>query len=89
MLEEKPYHVFTMPIKTDGFEEENEDGLFILLKVTYTEKYPEELPLLELEECVNIDEYDLRSALMDHLTEQVHMFYVCVKVHNVIKILAE
>ena len=60
-----------MPIKTEGFEEDSEDGLFILLKVTYTAKYPEELPLLELEECVNIDEYDLRSHLMEHLTEQV------------------
>ena len=60
-----------MPIKTEGFEEESEDGLFILLKVTYTAKYPEELPLIELEECVNIDEYDLRSHLMEHLTEQV------------------
>ena len=71
VLEENPYHVFTMPIKTEGFEEESEDGLFILLKVTYTAKYPEELPLIELEECVNIDEYDLRSHLMEHLTEQV------------------
>ena len=40
-------------------------------KITYTPKYPEELPLLELEECVNIDEYDLRSDLMAHLREQV------------------
>jgi len=71
VLEENPYHVFTMPIKTEGFEEESEDGLFILLKVTYTAKYPEELPLIELEECVNIDEYDLRSHLMEHLTEQM------------------
>merc|ERR1712156_931037 len=46
-------------------------GLFILLKITYTPKYPEELPVLELEECVNIDDYDLRSDLMAHLTEQM------------------
>ena len=71
VLEEKPYHVFTMPIKTEDFEEESENGLFILLKITYTPKYPEELPMLELEECVNIDEYDLRSDLFEHLTEQV------------------
>jgi len=25
VLEENPYHVFTMPIKTEGFEEESED----------------------------------------------------------------
>jgi len=60
-----------MPIKTEEFEEESENGLFILLKITYTPKYPEELPVLELEECVNIDEYDLRSDLMAHLTEQM------------------
>lgn len=71
VLRTAPHHVFTMPIKTENFEEDEEDGLFILIKITYTPKYPEELPLLELEECVNIDEYDLRDELLEHLTEQM------------------
>ena len=70
MLQTKPHHVFTMPIKTENYDEDGEDGLFTLVKISYTPKYPDELPILELEDCVNIDEYDLRSDLIEHLTQQ-------------------
>lgn len=70
VLQTSPRHVFTMPIKTENFEEDG-DGLFAMIKITYTPKYPEEIPLLELEDCVNIDEYNLRNELMDHLTQQM------------------
>jgi hypothetical protein len=60
-----------MPIKSEDYEEDGEDGLFTLIKMSYTQKYPDELPILELEDCVNIDEYDLRNDLLEHLTQQV------------------
>ena len=59
-----------MPVKTEDFAED-ENGLYTLIKITYTPKYPEEIPILEIEDCVNIDEYDLREDLTTHLTEQV------------------
>ena len=71
VLQTDPYHVFTMPIKTEDYDEEDEAGLYVLIKITYTPKYPEELPILELEDCVNIDEYDLRDELTAHLTQQM------------------
>ena len=64
-----------MPIKTEDYDEEDEAGLYVLIKITYTPKYPEELPILELEDCVNIDEYDLRDELTTHLTQQVSSVY--------------
>lgn len=71
VLQTKPRHVFTMPIKSEDYEEDGEDGLFTLIKMSYTQKYPDELPILELEDCVNIDEYDLRNDLLEHLTQQM------------------
>ena len=71
VLQTEPRHVFTMPIKSENYEEDSDDGLYTLLKISYTPKYPEELPILELEDCVNIDEYDLRNDLLQHLIEQV------------------
>lgn len=60
-----------MPVKTEDYDEEDEAGLYALIKITYTPKYPEELPILELEDCVNIDQYNLRDELTTHLTQQV------------------
>ena len=62
-----------MPIKTEDYDEEDEAGLYVLIKITYTPKYPEELPILELEDCVNIDDYNLRDELTAHLTQQVSL----------------
>ena len=59
-----------MPVKTEDYEEDGEDGLFALIKITYTPKYPDDLPVLELEDCVNIDQYSLREDLVEHLTQQ-------------------
>ena len=68
-----------MPVKTENYEEDSENGLYVLIKITYTPKYPDELPILELEECVNVDEYDLRDDLVEHLKEQVSYFTVSKK----------
>jgi len=73
VLETEPHHVFTMPIKTEDYSEDEEEGVFFLLKMSLTAKYPEELPVLEIvdESAVNLDENDLRAPLMDHLKEQM------------------
>jgi len=72
VLDTDPRHVFTMPIKTEDYDDEDsEAGIYFLLKFSFTPKYPEELPLLEIEDEVNLDENELRQPLMDHLKEQM------------------
>ena len=71
VLQTEPHHIFTIPVKSDNYDEDEENGLFAVIKISYTPKYPEQLPILELEDCVNIDEYNLRNELLEHLTQQV------------------
>ena len=60
-----------MPIKTEDWDEEQEIGIFFLLRYSFTEKYPEELPKLEIDDAVNLDENDLRGPLQDLLNEEM------------------
>ena len=71
VLQTEPHHIFTIPVKSDNYDEDEENGLFAVIKISYTPEYPEQLPILELEDCVNIDEYNLRNELLEHLTQQV------------------
>lgn len=71
VLQTEPHHVFTIPVKSDNYDEDEENGLFAVIKISYTPEYPEQLPILELEDCVNIDEYHLRNELLEHLTQQM------------------
>ena len=71
VLQTEPHHIFTIPVKSDNYDEDEENGLFAVIKISYTPEYPEQLPILELEDCVNIDEYSLRNELLEHLTQQV------------------
>ena len=43
---------FTIPVKTEDFDEEerNGEGLWVLLKFTFPDKYPDEAPEVEIEE---------------------------------------
>lgn len=66
----EPYYKFSVPIKTEDYEPDTENGLYCDLTVTYTPKYPEEEPLLEIENAENFDE-DYESSLLNFLHEQV------------------
>lgn len=65
-----PFHKFSIPIKSEQYDAETEEGLCCNLIFTYTAKYPEEPPVVELEDNVNIDEEHV-STLLEHLKEQV------------------
>ena len=55
MLESDPRYVFTMPIKTEEYEEDSPtSGLYVLIKFGFTAKYPDEAPVFELEEADNL-----------------------------------
>lgn len=45
----------------------------VTLKFTYTEKYPDELPVMEIEDSINLEDEETQ-ALLSILKEQVHNF---------------
>jgi len=63
-------HCFTIPVKTEDYDEDEGEGRLVLFKFTFTEKYPSEEPLLEVEESENIDDEHL-DELVAHLKEQL------------------
>lgn len=75
MIEESPYHVVTMPVKTDEYDPDSAkpSGLFALLKISHTPKYPEEVPELEVEESDNLTDEDL-DEFKAHLSTVVSFF---------------
>ena len=50
-------------------------GACFTLQFDYTQKYPDEPPLMELLECDNIDEDEDIPALMEMLNEQVSAMF--------------
>jgi hypothetical protein len=52
-----------MPVKTDAYDPDSDEpsGLSVLLKITHTPKYPEEVPVLEVEESDNLTDEDLEE----------------------------
>lgn len=70
MLSTDP-HKFTIQISTEEYNaEEESNGLACLLAFTYTEKYPDTAPLVEIENPINFeDEYE--EKLLEHVKETV------------------
>jgi hypothetical protein len=50
VVEESPLHVVTMPIRTDAYDPDSSPptGLYVLLRVSHTPKYPEEVPQVSI-----------------------------------------
>lgn len=69
ILSEDPYYKFSIPIKTEEYESDSENGLTCKLVFTYTSKYPEEGPEIELEEADQLEEN--KSNLLSYLDEQI------------------
>lgn len=72
VIETKPFHKFSIPIKSEGFDDG--DGLACQLVFTYTAKYPDEMPVIEIENEENFDDVVDKDALLTHLIEQVGKF---------------
>lgn len=69
IISTKPYK-FSIPIKTDDYDFDNEVGLGCDLVLTYTDKYPEEAPIVEIENSDSFVE-DYIPELLSHLDIQV------------------
>ena len=84
-------------MKTDDFNDEDrgiclQNGLWVLLKFTFTPTYPEEVPLVEIEEEENMEEemvHQLMARLRDVAEENLGMAMVFTIVSEAIQWLAE
>ncbi|XP_060519455.1 RWD domain-containing protein 1 [Cylas formicarius] len=61
---------FSIPIKTEEYDTDISSGLSCDLVITYTPKYPEEAPIIEIENPTNFDN-GYKSELLKYLQEQV------------------
>lgn len=64
---------FQIPVKSEEYDPEEGTGYACTLKFTYTEKYPEEPPEVELEDMEHFEDED-EIRLKDHLLEQAESF---------------
>lgn len=69
MLEREPRIQFKIAISTEEFQE-TQDGLTCELIFTFTQKYPDEAPLYEIESD-NFDDDLLREKLMDSMAAMI------------------
>lgn len=68
VLETKPFHKFSIPIKSETYEEGQ--GLSCYLVFTYTAKYPDEIPIIEIDNEDCSDGSNHTTELLQHLNEQ-------------------
>lgn len=71
VLTTEPFHTFAIPIKTEEYEPETENGLSCRLEFTYTPKYPDEPLLISITEQENFEDGD-DGKLKAHLAEQMN-----------------
>lgn len=66
VLQTEPFHKFSIPIATEEFnEEDDENGFKCSLVFTFTEKYPDSAPIVEIEDALNFEDYYETSLLED------------------------
>lgn len=70
ILSAEPYYKFSIPIKTEEYDSDLNNGISCELIITYTPKYPEEAPIIELENLLNFED-DYESSLLLYLSAQI------------------
>ena len=60
VISENP-HRFTIPVKTEGYDEDEGEGWLVLLKFTFPDTYPDVIPEIEVEESDGIEDDLLRE----------------------------
>lgn len=69
ILGSTPRHKFIIPIKSEAYEPDTDNGLTCKLKFSYTAKYPEEAPEVEICDSENFEEED-EALLKEHIIQQ-------------------
>ena len=74
VLAKDPVHKFKIPIATEEYDKEQcENGLACFLVFTYTPTYPDEAPLVEIDEPVNFEDgYEKR--LLEHIQQSIEEY---------------
>lgn len=70
VLTSEPLHKFRLQINTEDYNDTEENGLSCVLAFAYTAKYPDEAPLVEIEDTVNFED-GFTSRLLEHISETV------------------
>ncbi|XP_054258810.1 RWD domain-containing protein 1 [Macrosteles quadrilineatus] len=70
ILSLEPYHIFVIPVKSDDYDEDSSAGISCRLRFEYTPNYPEEPPIIDIEDTVGLEDDD-EQTLRHHLQEQV------------------
>lgn len=91
VLNDNP-HRFTIPVKTEEYDEDTGDGMWVLLKFTFPDTYPDVGTEVEFEESEGID-YEQLEDLKEHMKgvveENLGMPMVFTIVSDVIEWLGE
>ena len=74
VLGSTPRHKFIIPIKSEEYEPDSDKGLTCKLKFSYTAKYPEEAPEVEICDSEHFEEED-EALLKEHIIQQVGFEY--------------
>lgn len=74
VLQTEPFHKFQIPIATEEYNadaaEDSEKGLTCKLVFTYTATYPDEAPLVEIEDAENFED-TYEKQLLEHLRQTI------------------
>lgn len=74
VLQIEPFHKFQIPIATEEYNadaaEDSEKGLTCKLVFTYTATYPDEAPLVEIEDAENFED-TFEKQLLEHLRQTI------------------
>ncbi|CAD7085379.1 unnamed protein product [Hermetia illucens] len=70
VLQTEPFHKFKITIATEEYNSEEESGLVCGLIFTYTAKYPDEAPIVEIEAAANFEE-DYEHRLLEHIKSTI------------------
>lgn len=66
-------HKFNITIRTEEYDADTEtQGLACQLVFTYTEKYPDTAPIVEIEDPINFED-DYEAKLLEHIKETVRL----------------
>lgn len=79
VLATEPFYTFAIPIKTEEYEPETDNGLGCRLEFTYTSKYPDEPLLISIVEQENFEDGDdekLKAHLLEQMNENLGMVMV-------------
>lgn len=63
---------FRITIKSEDFDQETEHGMSCSLIFTYTKKYPDDPPEVDVEDEENLEDTN-KEDLISHVIEQVEM----------------